>query len=91
MHTHKWGFPGGAVAKNPPAKAGDAGDAGDSGPIPGLGRSTHNKCYSLVTLLYFKTYLKIQGPHLSLAFQQIRCVRLAVYLLCFQLPGISTT
>ena len=36
MHTHKWGFPGGAVAKNPPAKAGDAGDLG---PIPGLGRS----------------------------------------------------
>ena len=30
------GFPGGAVVKNPPAKAGDAGDLGS---IPGLGRS----------------------------------------------------
>ena len=26
---------------------------------------THNKCYSRVTLLYFKTFLKIQGPYLS--------------------------
>ena len=31
-----WGFPGGAVVKNPPANAGDARDA-DS--IPGSGRS----------------------------------------------------
>ena len=30
------GFPGGAVVKNPPAKARDAGDAGS---IPGSGRS----------------------------------------------------
>ena len=29
-------FPGGAVVKNPPAKAGDPGDVGS---IPGLGRS----------------------------------------------------
>ena len=29
------GFPGGAVVKNPPPKAGDTGDAGS---IPGLGR-----------------------------------------------------
>ena len=28
-----WGFPGGAVVKNPPA------NAGDTGSIPGLGRS----------------------------------------------------
>ena len=28
-----WGFPGGAVVKNPPA------DAGDTGSSPGLGRS----------------------------------------------------
>ncbi|RJF76136.1 hypothetical protein D4Z77_08645 [Campylobacter coli] len=32
-----WGFPGGAVVKNLPAKAGDAGDAGS---IPGSGRSS---------------------------------------------------
>ena len=31
-----WGFPGGTVAKNPPA---DAGDAGDKGLISGSGRS----------------------------------------------------
>ena len=31
-----WGFPGGAVAKNPPA---NAGDARDKGSIPGLERS----------------------------------------------------
>ena len=31
-----WGFPGGSVVKNLPAKAGDAGDLGS---IPGLGRS----------------------------------------------------
>ena len=30
-----WGFPGGSVVKNQPAKAGDAGDVGL---IPGLGR-----------------------------------------------------
>ena len=29
----KWGFPGGAVVKNPPANAGDTGSS------PGLGRS----------------------------------------------------
>ena len=29
----QWGFPGGSVAKNPPA------NAGDEGSIPGLGRS----------------------------------------------------
>ena len=34
------GFPGGAVVKNPPAKAGDAGDLGS---IPGLGRSPGEK------------------------------------------------
>ena len=31
--TCAWGFPGGAVVKNPPA------DAGDTGSSPGLGRS----------------------------------------------------
>ena len=31
-----WGFPGGAVVKNPPASAGGAGDLGST---PGLGRS----------------------------------------------------
>ena len=31
-----WGFPGGAVVKNPPA---NAGDARDKGSIPGLERS----------------------------------------------------
>ena len=31
-----WGFPGTAVAENPPANAGDARDAGST---PGLGRS----------------------------------------------------
>ena len=30
-----WGFPGGSVVKNPPAKLGSAGDVGS---IPGLGR-----------------------------------------------------
>ena len=125
MYTHIWGFPGGVVVKNPPAKAGDA---GDSGPNPGLRRSpgegngnplqysclgkfheqsvagyspwgykrvghawvstharthifkmqkwivTHNKCYSIVTLLYFKTLLKIQGPYLPhlLSVDQLR-------------------
>ena len=35
---------------------------------------THNKCYSIVTLLYFKTFLKIQGPYLShlLSVDQLR-------------------
>ena len=32
MHHITWGFPGGAVLKNLPAKAGDAGS------VPGLGR-----------------------------------------------------
>ena len=35
-----WGFPGGAVVKNPPAHAGDTGDAGSipgSGSSPGIG------------------------------------------------------
>ena len=32
-----WGFPGGAVAKNPAASAGDGRDVGS---IPGLGRSS---------------------------------------------------
>ena len=36
MYTQIWGFPGGAVLKNPPANAGDARDAGL---IPELGRS----------------------------------------------------
>ena len=31
-----WGFPGGSVVKNPPAKAGYSGDTSS---IPGLGRS----------------------------------------------------
>ena len=31
-----WGFPGGSVAKNPPA---DAGDTGDAGSVPGLERA----------------------------------------------------
>ena len=31
--NHKWGFPGGAVVKNPPVNAGDMGSS------PGLGRS----------------------------------------------------
>ena len=31
--VNKWGFPGGAVVKNPPA------NAGDTGSIPGPGRS----------------------------------------------------
>ena len=31
-----WGFPGGTMVKNPPAKAGDTRDAGS---IPGSGRS----------------------------------------------------
>ena len=33
MKTQGWGFPGGAVVENPPAKAGDTGSS------PGLGRS----------------------------------------------------
>ena len=33
LETHLEGFPGGAVVKNPPAKA------GDTGSIPGPGRS----------------------------------------------------
>ena len=33
VHSWKWGFPGGSVIKNPPAKA------EDSGSVPGLGRS----------------------------------------------------
>ena len=36
MYTQIWGFPGGAVLKNPPANAGDAREAGS---IPGSGRS----------------------------------------------------
>ena len=36
-HLHYVGFPGGAVIKNPPAKAGDARDAGS---IPELERPT---------------------------------------------------
>ena len=36
MHKIDRGFPGGSVAKNPPAIAGDSGDMGS---IPGLGRS----------------------------------------------------
>ena len=35
----RWGFPGEAVGKNPPASAGDAGDAGDTSLILGSGRS----------------------------------------------------
>ena len=34
--SRRWGFPGGPVVKNPPARAGDARDAGS---IPGSGRS----------------------------------------------------
>ena len=33
VNIHGWEFPGGAVAKNPPA------NAGDTGSVPGLGRS----------------------------------------------------
>ena len=36
MQVGDWGFPGGAVVKNLPARAGNAGDAGS---VPGLGRS----------------------------------------------------
>jgi len=35
-HKKEWNFPGGSVAKNPPA---NAGDTGDTGWIPRLGRS----------------------------------------------------
>ena len=35
-HRHSGGFPGGSVARNPPA---NAGDTGDTLSIPGLGRS----------------------------------------------------
>ena len=35
MYTQIWGFPGGAVLKNPPANAGDAREAGS---IPGWRR-----------------------------------------------------
>ena len=34
--SRRWGFPGGPVVKNPPARAGDARDAGS---IPGSGKS----------------------------------------------------
>ena len=35
-HTHiSWGFPGGSVVKNQPAKAGDAGSIPGSGIYPG--------------------------------------------------------
>ena len=40
-------FPGGAVAKTPPASAGDAGDAGSipgSGRSPGVGNETATRC-----------------------------------------------
>ena len=36
MQFRDWGFPGGAMVKNPPASEGNAGDAGS---ILGLGRS----------------------------------------------------
>ena len=36
MQVGDWGFPGGAVVKNPSARAGNAGDVGS---VPGLGRS----------------------------------------------------
>ena len=36
MYLSEWGFPGGAVVKNPAANAGDARDLGS---VPGSGRS----------------------------------------------------
>ena len=42
MQVRDWGFPGGAVVKNPPASEGNAGDAGSV-----LGMANHSSILAL--------------------------------------------
>ena len=44
MYIYKdtWGFPGGSVAKNPPANEGDMGSIPELGRSPGEGNESHS-------------------------------------------------
>ena len=63
------GFPGGSVAKNPPANAGDKGDLGSipgSGRSPGEGMATHSSI-----LVWKLPWTEEPGGLQSIGFQRV--------------------
>ena len=64
---HVWGFPGGSVIKNPPAKA------GDQGSVPGLGRSLEKEMATHSSILAWRIpWTEEHGGLQSMGSQRVR-------------------